>query len=47
MLAQNPKNFWLLELMADIDIAKKCPAQAITRLEAANTAQTNKSCTAT
>lgn len=41
MLAQNPKNLWLLDLMVDIDIGQKRAAQAITRLEAANTAQSN------
>lgn len=41
LLAQEPKNVWLLDLLTDIDLGQNKPAQAIARLQAANAAQSN------
>ncbi|MFC0225182.1 beta-barrel assembly-enhancing protease [Serratia aquatilis] len=39
LLAQDPKNVWLLDLITDIDLGQNKAAQAIARLEAVNAAQ--------
>ncbi len=41
LLAQDPKNVWMLDLMTDIDLGQNKAAQAIARLQAANAAQSN------
>jgi predicted Zn-dependent protease len=41
LLAKEPKNVWMLDLMTDIDLSQNKTAQAVTRLEALNAAQSN------
>ncbi|WON75800.1 M48 family metallopeptidase [Serratia sp. UGAL515B_01] len=39
LLAKDPKNVWLLDLMTDIDLGQNMSSQAVARLEAVNAAQ--------
>ncbi|HFV9291841.1 beta-barrel assembly-enhancing protease [Serratia fonticola] len=41
LLAKDPKNVWMLDLLTDIDLGQNKAAQAIARLEAVNAAQSN------
>lgn len=41
LLAKEPKNVWMLDLMTDIDLSQNKTAQAVARLEALNAAQSN------
>ncbi|WP_431225474.1 beta-barrel assembly-enhancing protease [Serratia sp. L9] len=41
LLAQDPQNVWLLDLLTDIDLGQNKATQAIARLQAVNAAQSN------